>query len=102
MSLIVKTYHHLMHDNLYRNSIFMLASTAIMALSGFVFWIICAHLYTPEQVGLATTIISAVALVSSFCLMGYNIALIRYINYPAKSERINTVVTFVSILAAFV
>ena len=101
-TLITKVYRHFMHDSLYRNSIFLIASTAVAAISGYIFWIICARLFTSDQVGLATTIISSVALISSFSLMGYNTALIRYINSPSRAERINTIVTLVSLVAAVV
>ena len=97
--LVTKVYRHFMHDSLYRNSIFLIASTAMMAFNGFIFWVICARYYTPEQVGIATTIISSVGLISSFSLMGYNVALIRFIKSTDIKDRINTVITLVSLVA---
>src|SRR5664279_5323018 len=46
-----KIYAHFASDSLYRNSIYLMASTGIMAFFGFFFWIINARLYKPEQVG---------------------------------------------------
>lgn len=66
-------------DHLYRNSIYLILNDIIASGFGFVFWIICARLFATEQVGYATTIISAIGLVSSFSFLGLRTALIRYL-----------------------
>jgi len=59
-----------MKDSLYRNSIYLMTSTLIMAVLGFVFWMVNARLFTTEQVGLATTIISVMGLITGFSVLG--------------------------------
>lgn len=95
-------YKHFMSDSLYRNSIYLMASTFIMAFFGFFFWIINARLYTPEQVGIATTLISVMTLIASFSNLGLNVGLVRFLpGSDRKNELINS--SFVlSSLTAFV
>ncbi|MDT9692815.1 lipopolysaccharide biosynthesis protein [Streptomyces sp. P9(2023)] len=70
------------HDQLTRSSFFLMGSSLAMAVLGFVFWIIVARLYSPEQVGLATTLISATELIAFFSLFGLNSTLIRFLAPP--------------------
>jgi len=51
-------------DGLYRTSFFMAFANIMSAGCGFFFWIIAARLYALEQVGLATALISSLALVA--------------------------------------
>jgi len=55
---LTNVYKHIMTDPLYKNSLFNMASTFILGGLGFVFWLIIARLYKPENVGIATTLIS--------------------------------------------
>jgi O-antigen/teichoic acid export membrane protein len=101
--MLKKIYNHFMSDTLYRNSIFLMVSTGIMAFFGFFFWIINARLYTTEQIGLATTMISVVGLITSLGLLGLDIGLIRYIpKSERKSDQINTCFSTTTIATLFV
>lgn len=74
-----------------------------MSVLGFFFWMINARLFTTEQVGLATTLISVLSLVTGLSLFGLNVGLIRYLpKAQSKSNKINTAFTFVSLLAVIV
>lgn len=99
-------YKHILTDPLYRNSLFNMASTFILGGLGFVFWIIIARLYKPENVGIATTLISILALLSGFTILGLNVSLNRYLPKSAhKNELINSsfvIVTLVSLLASVI
>ncbi len=87
-------------DSLYRNSLYLMAGTAAMAVFGFLFWIIAAKFYTPEQIGLTTAFISVVTLIGNFSLLGLNTALIRYLpTSTQKSQKINTALTVAGIAA---
>src|SRR3989344_962744 len=98
MKTISKYYNYLASDSLYGNSIYLMLSTAIMAFFGFFFWIINARLFTPEQVGIATTLISVMTLISSFSLLGLGNGLIRYLpTSERKNKKINTAFTFVGL-----
>src|SRR5713226_3678989 len=88
---VKNVYKHVMTDPLYKNSIFNMASTFILGGLGFVFWIIIAQLYKAENVGIATTLISILTLLSSFTLLGLNVSLNRYLPKSTnKNELINS------------
>jgi O-antigen/teichoic acid export membrane protein len=83
-------------DHLLRNSFFIVASTATMGGLGFVFWLLGARLFTPHQIGLATTLTSATVLISYLSLLGFNSTFIRFL--PTSDNRdaeINTGLTCV-------
>lgn len=101
MKLITKFYNHINNDSLYRNSIFLMMSTGVMAFFGFFFWMINARLFKPEQVGIATALISIMTLISSFSLLGLNNGLIRYLPTSIrKNQKINTSFTLVILTSA--
>ena len=97
-------YKNVMTDPLYLNSLFDMASTFMLGGFGFIFWIIIARLYKTENVGIATTLISTMTLLSSFTIMGLSSSLNRYLPKSAnKNEWINSafvIVTLVTLLAS--
>jgi O-antigen/teichoic acid export membrane protein len=101
MKIITRIYRHFANDSLYRNSIYLILSTAVMAFFGFFFWIINARLFKTEQVGIATTLISILNLISSFTLLGLNNGIIRYLpTSDKKNQKINTSFTLVALVSA--
>jgi amino acid adenylation domain-containing protein len=96
-------YKNIMTDPLYRNSIFNMASTFILGGLGFFFWIIIARIYKPEDVGIATTLISIMGLLNSLTIMGLNSSLNRFLPKSShKNELINSsfvIVTLVALVA---
>lgn len=85
-------------DSLYRNSIYLMVSTLIMAILGFFFWMVNTRLFKPEDIGLATTLISVMSLITSFSMFGFNSALVRFLpKTENKSSFINTAFTFITI-----
>src|SRR5947209_8372947 len=101
---LINVYKHILADPLYKNSLFNMTSTFILGGLGFVFWIIIARLYKTENVGIATTLISIMALLSSFIIVGLSSSLTRYLPKSAnKNELINSsfvIVTLVALLAS--
>lgn len=75
----------LRRDPLMQNSFFIMASTTVMALLGFGFWVLCARLFSPAQIGVATALISATSLISYVSLLGFNSTFIRFL--PASADR---------------
>lgn len=74
-----------------------------MSAIGFIYWIIAARLYTPTEIGLATTFLSAASLVNAFAMLGLNNTLIRYLpTSDAKEKKINTAFTLVAITALII
>lgn len=80
----------LANDPLYRNSFFMAFSSFFNAGCGFFFWIIAARLYTVEQVGMATALISSLGLVILFSRLGFDFSIIRFISLENKGKVIGT------------
>src|SRR5882672_9164511 len=96
--LVSKLYHHFHSDSLYRNSIYLMLSTAVQAFFGFFFWIINARLFNTSEVGLATTLISVATLISSFSLLGLNAGIVSYLpTSKEKNNKINTSLTLITI-----
>lgn len=60
----------LFHIPFYSNASYLLVNYGLSALIGFVFWIIAARFYHPEDVGLASAAISAVSLLATFANFG--------------------------------
>lgn len=100
---ITKIYNSFVNDTLYKNSIFLILSTAVLAVFGFFFWLINARLFTPEQVGIGTTLISVMTLISSFSLLGLGNSLIKYLpTSDRKNEKINTSFTLVGLASVLI
>ncbi len=100
---ISKFYNYLANESLFRNSIYLMLSTGVMAVFGFFFWIINARLYSSEQVGIGTTLISIISLISSFSLLGLGNSLIKYLpTSDKKNEKINTSFMLVGLTSIFV
>jgi O-antigen/teichoic acid export membrane protein len=67
-----------MHDTFRRNATFLIASQAITAGSTFLFWLLCARLFTPATVGLATAFISFGVLAATFTHLGLPTTVARF------------------------
>nr|WP_269328954.1 oligosaccharide flippase family protein [Kineosporia babensis] len=75
---------------MFRNAVFLMASTGIMSVLGFVFWIFVARLYPTEEIGMASAVISISLLVSNISMLGLNVSLIRFLpDSRAPSAEIN-------------
>lgn len=99
----LKFYNLIRQDSLYKNSIFLMLNTGIMAIVGFLFWIISARLYSTVQVGLATTLISIMKLLSTISILGLGDGLIRFLpGSEVKNRKINTSFFLVSLSSVFV
>ena len=81
-------------DPLFKNSYFLMMSTVVGSVLGFVFWMAVARLYTPDEVGLATALISAANLLVVFSLLGFNFGILRFLpNEEDKQGMINSCLT---------
>lgn len=90
-------------DSLFRNSVYLMLSTGVMAVFGFIFWIITTHYYNSEEIGFATALISITVLISTLSLLGFNSSLIRYLVKSEHPNRmINTAMAAVSLSTAVI
>jgi O-antigen/teichoic acid export membrane protein len=93
--MIKKYYNSIKKDPLYLNSIFMILSTGVLAVFGFIFWIFVARIFSVENIGIATSLISVMTLISDITLLGLNISLIYYL---PKTQQKNEMITSSNIL----
>lgn len=84
-ALITRIYRHLMHDTMHRNSSFLILSQAVASFCGFMFWVINAHLFSAQYVGLAASFISFGILTATFTNMGMTNTVIRFL--PSSNRR---------------
>jgi O-antigen/teichoic acid export membrane protein len=68
-----------------RNSLYLVFSSGLQAALGFVFWILAARLFTPDETGRASSLISASLFISMLALLGLNNSFIRYL--PTAKNR---------------
>ncbi len=69
---------HKVQDPLYKNSLYLILSSLTAAGFGFIFWIIAARFYSPEDVGLATAMISSAGIIGLLAKMGFDQSIIRF------------------------
>ncbi len=74
-------------DSLFNNASYLVANSILGSLAGFVFWLIAARLYTAEDVGLASTIISAIGLIALLSNFGFSISFIRFLSGSKEKAR---------------
>lgn len=75
---------------LYKNSFFILATRFLTVVTGFVFWLVAARLYSMEDVGLATALFSMSTLILQFSTFGLENSVIRFFGTHDKNKVINT------------
>ncbi len=76
---------------LYRNSLYISSSKIInAALVGFLFWTIAARLYSIEDIGVGSALLSSIAVIVAFSSVGLDFALIRYISIYDRETVFNT------------
>ena len=91
MNGIRRIWRQFLGDTLFRNSIYLMLSTLISGGLGFIFWMICTHIFSPEQIGVGTALISAMALISTIGLLGFNSTFVRVL--PNSTNRDNEIST---------
>lgn len=86
-------------DPLYKNSFFIMLTSISNSGFGFVFWMLAAKLYPKEDVGVATAMISSVALIVGLSRLGLDFSIIRFFPEKDKSRIFSTSVIVTTFLA---
>ncbi|WP_127501896.1 lipopolysaccharide biosynthesis protein [Actinoplanes solisilvae] len=90
-------------DTLVVNSFFLLATSAVTAAGGFLFWTVCARLFTAPQVGMAGALLGACTTIASGSLLGLNQTLVRRLpTTPEPNRLINTSLLLVAVAGVVV
>src|SRR5947209_1434546 len=69
--------NRLRSDSLVRNSIYIMAITVVTSGLGYIYWIVAAHLYSLQAVGLASAMISAMSITVAVSSAGIGLALVQ-------------------------
>jgi O-antigen/teichoic acid export membrane protein len=77
-------------DHMVRNSLYLILSSGLQAGLGFVFWIVVARVFSPADVGRASSLISATTVIAYLALLGLNSTLVRFL--PTAANR-NALIT---------
>jgi O-antigen/teichoic acid export membrane protein len=94
LSLRLQHLLELLRDRLLRNAGYLLGVTAVNAIVGFIFWTLAARLYTTEQVGLASSVVSVTALLAGIASLGLGVGLVRFLPERVQPQRtLNAVLT---------
>ena len=76
---LVETVRHYLATPLYVNAYYLILNTAFNSLLGLAFWTTAARLYETEEVGIASAIISATALLAGLSSLGLGLSLTRFL-----------------------
>ena len=79
-----RDFRTIVQDPLYQNSFYLILTMVLGAVLGFIFWIVAAQLYTQEEVGINTALISAVSLLAIISYLGLDQSIIRF--FPDKNK----------------
>ncbi|KUG20467.1 MAG: polysaccharide biosynthesis protein [Methanomicrobiaceae archaeon] len=89
---------HLM-DPLYKNSFFIMLTSASSAGFGFFFWMLAARLYPSSDVGIATALISSMGMLILLSKLGFDQSIIRFFPHRDKSSVLGTAVTVTTLFS---
>ena len=97
-----QTLQQHLRQPLYANSIYILVHGSITALTGMIFWVVAARLYTAEEVGLGSATLSVISLLGMIALLGFNFSIIRFLSGSGEESNrlINTCMTISGLVAA--
>jgi len=84
-------------NSLYKNTFYIVLSSIISLASGFFFWIFAARLYTIEDMGRATALISSLGIIILLSRLGFDISIIRYFPLYEKVKLIGTSLTITTL-----
>lgn len=94
---------HFQTDSLFQNSVYLMMSTLVQAAFGFLFWLLNARLFNPDQIGVASTLISASTFIAYLSLLGFNSTFIRFLpTSKQRNDKLNTGLVLVLGTAAVV
>lgn len=102
-SRLAEVRERFLSDSLFRNATYLMSSTAIMSVLGFLFWLFVAHLYSPASIGVASVLISVSTIISYFSLLGLNASLIRFLaGSKNPSSDINAAALIIAVVTILV
>ena len=93
----------LLGQPLFANAGYLTGVNLVAGLAGFLFWSLAARLYQPQEVGVASAIISAVVLLAGVASLGVGAGLIRFLPEARRPRRLlNSAFTLTTLAALLV
>lgn len=89
-------------DSILRMSSLLILTSFFSAILGFIFWAIAVRLYSNNDVGIATAVISSLSLIMLFSSFGSESSIIRFFPEKDKSMVLSTFVALITILSVIV
>src|SRR5674536_331470 len=80
----VKRFPELIRDPVYRSSSFLSLGSVFSIGAGFLFWLVAARSYSVQEVGVATSLISALNLVYFAAKLGFEMP--SYVSSPQRTK----------------
>ncbi len=97
---IVASLRRAAEESLLRNGVYIMGTTAVPMVFGFVFWVIAARILPPAEIGRAAALVSAMLFVAVFTNLGLGQVLVsRLASRPSGSAWSLTVTTAVGACA---
>ena len=87
-------------DSLVRNSLYLMASTVVTAGLGYVFWVLAAHFFTRQEVGIGSAIISLCSTSALLTYLGSSAILIERLPASEHTSQWTTTLVRVSLITA--
>src|SRR4030042_5618733 len=82
-------------DKLTTNAAFLWASTIVGSATGFLFWNLAARIFSHDDVGLASAVISLAQLLTGIAGLGFGSGIVRFFFTDHEPQKmLNTVLTF--------
>ena len=92
--------HRARSDSLVRNSLYLMASTVVTAGLGYVFWVIAAHAFTSQEVGIGSAVISLCSTAALLTYLGSSAMLIERLPASERSSEWTTILVRVCLVTA--
>jgi O-antigen/teichoic acid export membrane protein len=73
---------------LYNNSVYILANQLLNGISGLIFWLLAAHWYSANDIGIGSATISAMTLLNYLSFLGLDYAVMRFLSNAGDSRRV--------------
>jgi len=92
--------HRARSDSLVRNSLYLMASTVVTAGMGYVFWVIAAHAFTSQEVGIGSAVISLCSTAALLTYLGSSALLIERLPAREYTSEWTTILVRVCLITA--
>jgi Polysaccharide biosynthesis protein len=87
-------------DSLLRNSLYLMASTIVTAGLGYIFWAFAAHIFTSQEVGIGSAVISLCSTAALLTYLGSSAVLIERLPTAERSSQWTAILVRVCLVTA--